>query len=165
MANPRVPTGTTQACALRDAYGQFTAVGYLVYGLSGDSPPENAKFKSKQSLGYPLLSDPTYVFHDRLGIKNPARATTLRSVVVIQKEGKIIKELKQVTPKNSLEVAKKAVGIESAAAEKKDRKKDKEEDGTEKKVEDKKEVTVGTAAPHTSAQASVEETAKPTEFL
>ena len=109
-----------------------------------------------------LFRSPTYVFHDRLGIKNPARAATTRSVVVVQKEGKIIKELKQVTPKSSLDVAKKAVGIESAAAEKRDRKKDKEDD-MEKKAEDKRDVTVGTAAPHTSQAPTMEEAAKPTE--
>ena len=163
MANQRVQTGTAQAQALRDAYSQFTAVGYLVYGLSGDSPPDNAKFRAKQSLEYPLLSDPTYVFHERLGIKHHAKTATLRSVVVVQKEGRVVKELKQVTPKTSLDVAKKAVGIESAAAEKGGRKKDKEDD-TEKKAEDKKEITVGTAAPHTTSQApTVEETAKATE--
>jgi len=154
---------TTQACALRDSYSQFTSAGYLVYGLSADSHADNAKFKSKQSLGYPLLSDPTYVFHERFGIKSTgARAGTVRSVIVVQKEGKLIKELKQVSPKNSLDVAKKAVGIESAPTEKKDKKRGVEEE-KEKKADEKKEVTVGAAAPSALAAASapaVEESLK-----
>ncbi|RPB28527.1 alkyl hydroperoxide reductase/ thiol specific antioxidant/ Mal allergen, partial [Terfezia boudieri ATCC MYA-4762] len=75
---------TAQACALRDNYAQFKDAGYLIYGLSGDSHTDNAKFKTKQNLGYPLLSDPTYVFHEALGIKS-AKAGTVRSVIVVQK--------------------------------------------------------------------------------
>ncbi|KAF8460727.1 thioredoxin-like protein, partial [Kalaharituber pfeilii] len=60
----------TQACAFRDNYTLFTSAGYRVYGLSGDSHTDNAKFKAKQNFGYPLISDPTYTFHEKLGIKS-----------------------------------------------------------------------------------------------
>ncbi|KAF8418501.1 thioredoxin-like protein [Tirmania nivea] len=128
---------TTQACALRDNYAQFKDAGYLIYGLSGDSHADNAKFKTKQNLGYPLLSDPTYVFHEKLGIKS-AKAGTIRSVIVVQKEGKIIKELKSVQPKTGLDAARKAVGIEAAEEEKKETKKEtkKEKEAKAKDVMD-----------------------------
>lgn len=154
---------TTQACALRDNYAQFKDAGYLVYGLSGDSHADNAKFKAKQSLGYPLLSDPTYVFHEKLGIKS-AKAGTVRSVIVVQKEGRIIKELKSVQPKTSLDIARKAVGIETPEEEKKETKKE-----TKKEKEAKaKDVAVGKepptlAAPTEAPAAATEEAAKPAE--
>lgn len=159
------PGCTTQACALRDNYTQFKDAGYLVYGLSGDSHTDNAKFKSKQNLGYPLLSDPTYLFHEKLGIKS-AKAGTVRSVIVVQKEGKIIKELKGVQPKTSLDVARKAVGIEAPAEEeKKDTKKEtkKEKEAKSKEVAVGKEAPAAAAAPVEAPAATTEEAAKPAE--
>lgn len=110
------PGCTSQACALRDNHSAFTSAGYSVYGLSGDSPADNAKFRTKQNLGYSLLSDPSYTFHEKLGIKNATKAGGVRSVIVVQKEGAIIKEHKTVTAKNGLDFAKKAAGIETTAA-------------------------------------------------
>ncbi|KAF8458898.1 thioredoxin-like protein [Terfezia claveryi] len=153
---------TTQACALRDNYAQFKDAGYLIYGLSGDSHADNAKFRTKHNLGYPLLSDPTYVFHEALGIKSAKG--TVRSVIVVQKEGKIIKELKSVMPRTSLDVARKAVGIEAPEEEKKETKKE-----TKKEREAKaKDVAVGkepptSAAPAEAPAATTEEAAKPAE--
>lgn len=74
---------------------------------------------------------------------------------MVQKEARLIKELKAVTPKNSLDVARKAIGIEAPVEEKKETKKEKEA----KEKEAKKEVTVGTAAP-ASASAPAEESTK-----
>lgn len=159
------PGCTTQACAIRDNYTQFKDAGYLVYGISGDSHTDNAKFKTKQNLGYPLLSDPTYVFHEKLGIKS-AKAGTVRSVIVVQKEGKIIKELKGVQPKTSLDVARKAVGIEAPTEEeKKDTKKEtkKEKEAKSKEVAVGKEAPAAAAAPVEASGATTEEAAKPAE--
>ena len=82
-------------------------------------------------------------------------------MIVVQKEGKVIKELKSVQPKTSLDVARKAVGIEAPEEEKKKE--------TKKEKEAKaKDVAVGKeppapAAPAEAPAAATEEVAKPTE--
>lgn len=119
--------------------------------MSGDSHTDNAKFKSKQNLGFPLISDPGFSVHEKLGIKaTTPKVGTVRSVIVIQKEGAAIKEHKTASPKNSLEIAKKACGIDGAAAPVA---KTEAESTT-------KTVTVGSGAPTASAEG---EAAKPAE--
>ena len=111
-ANPS-SIGTTQACALRDSQPHFTASGYSIYGLSGDAPADNAKFRAKQNLGYPLICDPTYAFHEKLGVKAAGpKLAGVRSVVVVAKDG-TVKEHKGVTAKGGLDVAKKAVAAQA----------------------------------------------------
>lgn len=111
-------TGTSQACAMRDNLTLFTGAGWSVYGLSADSVTANSNWKTKQKLNYPLISDTSLKFHEKLGIKKNGKGS--RNVIVIQKEGKFIKELKSVTPAASLEVAKSAAGISGATVAKKD---------------------------------------------
>lgn len=50
---------TLESQAFRDAYGQFQALGWEVYGLSKDSLRSHEKFCIQESLPYPLLSDPS----------------------------------------------------------------------------------------------------------
>lgn len=86
-------------------------------------------------------------------------------MIVVQKEGKIIKELKTVQPKTSLDAARKAVGIEVPEEEKKETKKE-----TKKEKEAKaKDVAVGKeppapAPPAEAPAATTEEAAKPAEL-
>ena len=103
------------------------------------------------------------MFHEKLGIKSAKG--TVRSVIVVQKEGKIIKELRSVQPKTSLDAARKAVGIEAPEEEKKETKKE-----TKKEKEAKaKDVAVGKeppalAAPVEAPAVTTEgEVAKPAE--
>lgn len=49
---------TPQACAIRDALGEFTTLGTRVYGLSTQDPAEQAEAATRLRLGYPLLADP-----------------------------------------------------------------------------------------------------------
>lgn len=51
------PGCTKQACDFRDDLRSFTAAGIQVIGLSPDSPDKLAKFREKESLPFPLLSD------------------------------------------------------------------------------------------------------------
>lgn len=46
-----------QACRFRDEYEKFVQAGAAVFGISGDSPAENAAFAKAQNLQYPLLTD------------------------------------------------------------------------------------------------------------
>ncbi len=52
------PGCTTQACDFRDSLSALAAAGFSVVGLSPDAPAKLAKFRDKEHLTFPLLSDP-----------------------------------------------------------------------------------------------------------
>ncbi len=52
------PGCTTQACDFRDSLDSLAAAGITVLGLSPDKPEKLAKFREKDGLTFPLLSDP-----------------------------------------------------------------------------------------------------------
>lgn len=49
---------TTQACDFRDSLEALHGCGVEVVGLSPDKPDKLAKFRAKEHLTFPLLSDP-----------------------------------------------------------------------------------------------------------
>jgi thioredoxin-dependent peroxiredoxin len=51
------PGCTKEACAFRDAYGEFKAKGAVVLGVSVDSVKLHKKFTDKFKLPFPLVSD------------------------------------------------------------------------------------------------------------
>ncbi len=52
------PGCTTQACDFRDSLDALHAAGIQVLGLSPDKPEKLAKFRARDHLTFPLLSDP-----------------------------------------------------------------------------------------------------------
>jgi peroxiredoxin Q/BCP len=52
------PGCTKQACDFRDNLASFKQEGYAVLGLSPDKPEKLAKFRERDGLTFPLLSDP-----------------------------------------------------------------------------------------------------------
>lgn len=52
------PGCTKQACDFRDNIASFQKEGYAVLGLSPDKPEKLAKFRDRDALTFPLLSDP-----------------------------------------------------------------------------------------------------------
>ena len=61
------PGCTTEACDFRDNYDVFLEAGFAVVGVSPDPPPSNAKFKQKEGLSFPLLSDEDHALAAQLG--------------------------------------------------------------------------------------------------
>ena len=55
------PGCTTQACGIRDAYGEFERAGAVVLGVSPDTVAKHVKFKDKYDLPFTLLADPEHV--------------------------------------------------------------------------------------------------------
>jgi thioredoxin-dependent peroxiredoxin len=55
------PGCTTQACDFRDSLDALHAAGIEVLGLSPDQPEKLAKFRARDHLTFPLLSDPDRV--------------------------------------------------------------------------------------------------------
>jgi peroxiredoxin Q/BCP len=52
------PGCTTQACDFRDSLSALAAAGVTVLGISPDPPAKLARFRDKEGLNFPLLSDP-----------------------------------------------------------------------------------------------------------
>ncbi len=52
------PGCTKQACDFRDSLGELNGAGLDVVGISPDKPEKLAKFRDKEKLTFPLLSDP-----------------------------------------------------------------------------------------------------------
>ncbi|CAK4011877.1 -TSA multi-domain [Lecanosticta acicola] len=101
------PGCTTQACLFRDSYEPLTATGLSIYGLSTDSPKANTTFKTKQSLPYPLLCDPSATLIAAIGFKKAPKGTT-RGVFVVDKSGKVL-AAEPGGPAPTVEVVKKVV--------------------------------------------------------
>jgi peroxiredoxin Q/BCP len=51
------PGCTTQACDFRDSLSSLKAAGLAVVGISPDPPQKLAKFRAKEGLTFPLVSD------------------------------------------------------------------------------------------------------------
>jgi peroxiredoxin Q/BCP len=52
------PGCTKQACDFRDSLDSLAAAGYAVLGISPDKPAKLAKFRERDGVTFPLLSDP-----------------------------------------------------------------------------------------------------------
>ena len=51
------PGCTKQACDFRDSLGSLQAAGYEVVGVSPDTPAKLAKFRERDAITFPLVSD------------------------------------------------------------------------------------------------------------
>ena len=61
------PGCTKEACDFRDNLNSLATAGYAVVGISPDKPAALAKFSSKESLNFPLLSDPDHAVAEAYG--------------------------------------------------------------------------------------------------
>ena len=62
------PGCTAEACSIRDDYEQLTARGYVVIGISKDSPASHLKFIAKHNLNFILLSDESTEVNQAFGV-------------------------------------------------------------------------------------------------
>ena len=89
------PGCTTQACDFQDRLERFRADGFEVLGISPDAPAALERFAQKESLGFPLLSDPDHEVAERWGAwgekKNYGRTYEglIRSTVVVDEDGTV----------------------------------------------------------------------------
>jgi peroxiredoxin Q/BCP len=89
------PGCTLQACAIRDAWGEFEATGAVVLGVSPDDVSSHEKFRDKYDLPFTLLADPDHAVADLYGVwgeKSYAGKTYMgidRSTFVIDADGNL----------------------------------------------------------------------------
>ena len=95
------PGCTIEACAMRDARDDLTALGAEVIGISKDEAAAHEKFKAKYNLNFLLLSDPTGEVIESYGAwgkKQFGREGILRKTFIINPEGQVMKVYGRVTP-------------------------------------------------------------------
>jgi peroxiredoxin Q/BCP len=98
------PGCTTQACGIRDVYGEFERAGAVVLGVSPDDEASHVKFKEKYHLPFALLADDGHKVADTYGVwreKTYMGRTYMgveRSTFVIGEDGTVKKVMHRVKP-------------------------------------------------------------------
>ncbi|HEV2343978.1 MAG TPA: thioredoxin-dependent thiol peroxidase [Actinocrinis sp.] len=104
------PGCTKQACDFRDSLQSLAASGYAVLGLSPDKPEKLAKFRERDALTFPLLSDPdkevlvAYGAYGEKKLYGKVVQGVIRSTFVVDENGRI--QLAQYGVKATGHVAK-----------------------------------------------------------
>ena len=89
------PGCTTEACDFRDSLNSLRGAGYTVVGISPDSVKSLVSFTDRDSLNFPLASDPEKEVLEAYGAfgekKNYGRVVqgVIRSTFVVGKDGTI----------------------------------------------------------------------------
>ena len=98
------PGCTTQACGIREAWGEFERRGAVVLGVSLDTAASHVKFRAKYDLPFTLLADPDHATAEAYGTRveksmyGKKVMGVERSTFVIGADGKIAKVLRQAKP-------------------------------------------------------------------
>jgi thioredoxin-dependent peroxiredoxin len=89
------PGCTKQACDFRDSKSDLSDAGFTVLGISPDPPAKLARFRDKEGLTFPLLSDPgravlkAYGAYGEKLMYGKATVGVIRSTFVIGADGKV----------------------------------------------------------------------------
>ena len=89
------PGCTKQACDFTESLATLQAAGYTVLGLSKDTPTKLAKFRERDSLTFPLLSDPglevhkSYAAYGEKKLYGKVVEGVIRSTFVVDPDGTI----------------------------------------------------------------------------
>jgi len=103
------PGCTVQACGVRDHRAAFQKANAVVLGVSPDQPKSLQKFRDKEHLDFPLLSDPDHETAEAYGAWGEKTnygkkyMGILRSTFVIGKDGKLKHVIAKVNTKTHAE--------------------------------------------------------------
>jgi peroxiredoxin Q/BCP len=98
------PGCTTEACAFRDAYSEYTQAGVAVVGISPDKVKSHAKFKAKYQLPFTLLADENHAVCELYGVWGRKKFMgreydgVFRTTFLIGSDGMIVKVFENVKP-------------------------------------------------------------------
>jgi thioredoxin-dependent peroxiredoxin len=98
------PGCTTQACGIRDAYGEFEDAGAIVLGVSPDDERSHVRFKQKYELPFTLLADPDHTVSEEYGVWGEKSFAgkkykgITRSTFVIAEDGTVKRVMRKVQP-------------------------------------------------------------------
>ena len=111
------PGCTTQACDFRDNINSLKYAGYTVLGVSPDKPAKLKKFQEKESLNFNLLSDEDSAVqkaYGAFGLKKmygKEYEGTIRSTVVVGKDGLVSHVFYNVKAKGHIEFLREHLGL------------------------------------------------------
>ena len=111
------PGCTKQACDFRDSIQGLAAAGMTVLGISPDAPAKLAKFRDRDGLNFPLLSDPDHKVEQAYGaygektLYGKTMIGVIRSTFVVDAEGKIARAYYNVKATGHVERLRKDLGI------------------------------------------------------
>lgn len=99
------PGCTTQACGLRDVLPELGDA--VVFGLSPDKPAALARFDTKYSLGFPLLSDLDHAVAEAYGVWQEKKLYgkvsmgIVRSAFLVGADGRLEQVWYKISPKDT----------------------------------------------------------------
>jgi thioredoxin-dependent peroxiredoxin len=91
------PGCTTEACAFRDRWTEFTKRGVKLYGVSGGTRAGKAAFAAKQSLPFPLLTDEDLSWARAFGVR-VVLGIPERTSFLLDQEGRVVQVYPNVDP-------------------------------------------------------------------
>jgi peroxiredoxin Q/BCP len=112
------PGCTTQACDFRDSLGSLQAAGFEVVGISPDTPAKLAKFRDRDAITFPLVSDEdksVLTAYGAWGEKKLYGKTVtgvLRSTFVIDEDGTIERAMYNVKATGHVAKLRRDLGID-----------------------------------------------------
>jgi len=98
------PGCTTQACGIRDAYGEFQRADAVVLGVSPDDESSHVKFREKYELPFTLLADTDHSVSEQYGVWGEKKFAgkrymgVKRSTFVIDADGTVKTVMHDVKP-------------------------------------------------------------------
>jgi thioredoxin-dependent peroxiredoxin len=111
------PGCTTQACDFRDSLDSLAAAGITVLGISPDEPEKLAKFRERDGLTFPLLSDPdksvleAYGAYGEKKLYGKTVVGVIRSTFVIDADGTVEQALYNVKASGHVAKLLKDLGV------------------------------------------------------
>ncbi|HWB37518.1 MAG TPA: thioredoxin-dependent thiol peroxidase [Rugosimonospora sp.] len=112
------PGCTTQACDFRDSLGSLASHGYQVVGISPDKPEKLAKFRERDALTFPLVSDPdkkvlaAYGAYGEKQLYGKTVTGVIRSTFVIDEHGRIERAMYNVKATGHVAKLRRDLGID-----------------------------------------------------
>jgi thioredoxin-dependent peroxiredoxin len=112
------PGCTKQACDFRDSLASLQAAGYEVVGISPDKPEKLAKFRERDAITFPLVSDPdksVLTAYGAFGEKQLYGKTVtgvIRSTFVIDENGAIERALYNVKATGHVAKLRRDLGLD-----------------------------------------------------
>jgi peroxiredoxin Q/BCP len=111
------PGCTKEAVDFRDGLPEFEAAGVTVVGVSPDEPAKLAKFRDRDSITFPLLSDPetgvlrAYGAYGEKKLYGKATVGVIRSTFLIDADGKIDKAYYNVKATGHVDRIRRELGV------------------------------------------------------
>lgn len=106
---------TQEACDFRDAFPEFEELDAVILGVSPDPVAKHQKFKEKYDLPFPLLSDEEKKVLEKYGVWQEKSMYgrkymgVVRTTVVIDEKGRVMKIFPKVKVKGHVEEVKKVL--------------------------------------------------------